>query len=83
MKTKKPNEVPYLLDFARNIGLSQRQVALELGIRGGSMSMWATGKQRPRDYDIICPRLKKIINDKLNSDIEEWDGYINDDNDSI
>lgn len=76
MKTKKLNEVPYLLDFARNIGLSQRQVALELGIRGGSVSPWATGKQRPRDYYIICPRLKKIINDKLYSDVKEWEEYI-------
>ena len=73
----RPNEMPYLLDFARNIGLTQRYIASQLGVCDATVSPWATGIDRPKDYDTICPKVKQMIADKLKSDIDEWMAYLN------
>lgn len=77
IKEKKPNEMPYLMDFARNIGLTQRYIAGEIGMCETALSPWATGDARPKDYDTVCTKVKQIIAGKLKSDMDEWMAYLN------
>lgn len=75
IKEIKENELPYILDFARNIGLTQRYIAGVLGVRDAIISPWATGTKRPRDYEKYKAEIMRIIDEKMQSDTEEWTAY--------
>ena len=74
-KKDRPNEMPYLVDFAKNIGISGSWISRQLGMCEGVTSQWVTGANRPKDYATICPWLKETISRKLKADVEEWEKY--------
>ena len=76
LKSKKPNDIPYLIDFANNIGLNQHQLAIEMGMPNKSLSAWATGKYRPVRYKETRMKIIGLIATKIYSDVKEWEEYI-------
>ena len=71
-REKEKNDIPYLIDFANNIGLNQHQLAIEMGEPNKALSAWAIGRYRPKDYDDVRVLMVEIIETKLKADAEEW-----------
>lgn len=71
-REKEKNDIPYLIDFANNIGLNQHQLAIAMGEPNKALSAWATERNRPKDYDDVRMLIVEIIEAKLKADAEEW-----------